>query len=195
MLKGQKCLSAKCHFHPAKKRPRPYPPGERGQRRSAKISAFGVQLRAKQKYRRMYGVLERQFRRYFREAARKRGVTGETLVQLLERRLDNVVYRLGFALSRAHARQLVRHNHILINGKRATIPSQLVKVGEEVSIRDKSRQMPVIEEALRLAMTLESCPWMSRDEARMAGHLVRLPRLDEVQLPVGPQIIVELYSK
>lgn len=195
MLKGQKCLSAKCHFHPAKKRPRPYPPGDRGQRRSTKVSDFGVQLRAKQKYRRMYGVLERQFRRYFREAARMRGVTGENLVQLLERRLDNVVYRLGFALSRAHARQLVRHNHVLIDGRRANIPSQLVKVGQEVSICEKSRQLPAIEEALRLARTMELCPWVTRDEERMAGRLVRLPSLEEVQLPVGPQLVVELYSK
>lgn len=124
-----------------------------------------------------------------------RGVTGENLVHLLERRLDNVVYRLGFALSRTHARQLVRHNHVLLNGKRAGIPSQLVKVGEEVSIRDRSREMVAVEEALRLIKTLEPCPWITRDEARVAGSLARLPTLEEVQLPVGPQLIVELYSK
>ncbi|MFH1743284.1 MAG: 30S ribosomal protein S4 [bacterium] len=195
MLKGQKCLSAKCHFHPGKKRPRTYPPGEHGQRRPSKVSDFGTQLRAKQKYRRVYGVLERQFRRYFKESARMRGVTGENLVQLLERRLDNVMFRLGFALSRSHARQLVRHNHVLINGRRANIPSQLVKIGDEISLPDKSREMPGIQEAVRLAESMEPVPWISRDGERMAGRLERLPTLEEVQPPASAQLIVELYSK
>ncbi len=195
MLKGQKCLSPKCHFHPGKKRPRLYPPGEHGQRRMRKVSDYGVQLRAKQVFRRTYGILENQFRRYFQRAARMRGVTGENLVHLLERRLDNVIYRLGFAMSRPHARQLVRHNHILLNGKRANIPSQLVKIGDEITFRDKSRDLAVVQEALRLAGTLEPPPWISRDVDRVAGKLDRLPNLDEVQLPVEPQLVVELYSK
>ncbi|HOE10101.1 MAG TPA: 30S ribosomal protein S4 [bacterium] len=195
MLKGQKCLSAKCQFHPAKKRARTYAPGEHGQRRVAKVSNYGTQLRAKQKFRRTYGVLERQFRRYFKEAARMRGVTGENLVHLLERRLDNVVYRLGFALSRTHARQLVRHNHVLLNGKRTNIPSVLVKVGDEIMICEKGRKMVVVQESLRLAESLGAPAWVSRDVERMVGRLERLPTLEEVQPPASPQLIVELYSK
>ncbi len=195
MLKGQKCLSPKCHFHPGKKRPRLYPPGEHGQRRMTKVSDYGVQLRAKQKLRRTYGILENQFRRYFVRAAGMRGVTGENLVHLLERRLDNVLYRLGFALSRAHARQLVRHNHVLLNGKRVNIPSQTVKVEDEITFRDKSRELVGVQEALRLAGTLEPPPWISRDIDRVAGRLIRLPNMDEVQLPADPQLVVELYSK
>lgn len=189
-LKGKKCLSAKC---PVGKRN--YPPGQHGQKRAGKQSNYGMQLREKQKAKRSYGVLERQFRRYFFEADRMRGITGETLFHLLERRLDNVVYRLGFATSRAQARQLVRHNHILVNGKRVNIPSYLVKINETVQVKEQSRQLIAIQEAIQLRHSTGSYPWTERNDKEYSGWLTRLPNLDEIALPVQEQFIVELYSK
>ena len=145
MLKGKKCLSAKC---PVSRRN--YPPGQHGQRRSGKQSDYGSQLREKQKAKRIYGVLERQFRRYFAEAERMRGITGENLLQLLERRLDNIIYRLGYANSRSQARQLVRHNHVFVDGRRVNIPSYLVKVGQEIQLKEVSREMVTVQDAMQL---------------------------------------------
>mgnify|MGYP006273163145 CR=1 FL=1 len=189
-LKGRKCLSAKC---PVSRRN--YPPGQHGQRRSSKVSDFGLQLREKQKAKRIYGVLERQFRRYFKEADRMRGVTGENLLHLLERRLDNVIYRLGFANSRKQARQIVRHNHVMVDGRRVNIPSYLVKVGQRVEILQSSRDLVTIQEALQLRKSTGSHDWLERDDKTMSGSLIRLPRVDEIGLPVKEQMIVELYSK
>lgn len=189
-LKGKKCLSAKC---PVSRRA--YPPGQHGQRRSGKVSDYGQQLREKQKAKRIYGVLERQFRRYFHEADRMRGVTGENLLQLLESRLDNVVYRLGFANSRRQARQFVRHNHIHVDGKRVNIPSYLVKVGQTVEVNVESRNIPMVSEAIQLRKSTGGHPWVERDDKSVTGRMIRLPQVDEIGLPVKEQMIVELYSK
>lgn len=190
MLKGKKCLSAKC---PVSRRN--YPPGQHGQRRSGKQSDYGTQLREKQKAKRIYGVLERQFRRYFAESERMRGITGENLLHLLERRLDNVVYRLGFASSRSQARQLVRHNHILVDGRRVNIPSFLVKIGQVVQMKEPSRQMVPVQDSMQLRRSTGLYPWLSRDENAFTGKLLRMPTTDEIAIPVREQLIVELYSK
>ncbi|MDP8244044.1 MAG: 30S ribosomal protein S4 [Candidatus Hinthialibacter antarcticus] len=189
-LKGKKCLSAKC---PVSRRN--YPPGQHGQRRGSKRSDYGLQLREKQKAKRSYGVLERQFRRYYQEATRMRGVTGENLLHLLERRLDNVIYRLGFASSRTQARQLIRHNHIVVDGIRVNIPSFLVKVGHKIEIKEVSRDMPAVLESLQLRKSTGSYPWLIRDDKAFSGEMTRLPSVDEIALPVKEQMIVELYSK
>jgi len=189
MLKGQRCFSAKCAMER-----RAYPPGEWGQR-GRKMSAFGIQLREKQKARRVYGVLERQFRRHFREAAAMRGITGQNLLHILESRLDNVVFRLGFATSRNQARQLVRHGHIQVDGRRLTIPSCQVKIGQRVSVKNSSQEIVPIAEAFDLSRRSGLPAWIERDETQMAGQLVRLPTVEEIQLPVKEQFIVELYSR
>lgn len=190
MLKGKKCLSAKCPINN-----RNYPPGQHGQRRQSKKSDYAGQLREKQKCKRIYGVLERQFRRYYTRADSMRGVTGENLLHLLERRLDNVVYRLGFANSRSQARQLVRHNHIMVDGKRVNIPSFLCKVGNVVQIKETSRQLPGIQEAMQLRTTTGGYPWLERDDNVCSGKMIRLPNIDEIQIPVVERQIIELYSK
>lgn len=190
MLKGQRCLTPRC---PVSKRD--YPPGDHGQRRMRKVSDYAVQLREKQKAKRIYGVLERQFRRYFKIADKWRGITGTNLLILLESRLDNVVYRLGFAHSRSHARQLVRHNHVLLNGKRVNIPSAMVKVGQEVSIKESSRDNVLVKDALAFARSMEIPAWVEVDTEQMTGKLIRLPHVDEIGVPVREQLIVELYSK
>jgi small subunit ribosomal protein S4 len=190
MLKGKKCLSAKC---PVSRRN--YPPGQHGQRRSGKQSDYGSQLREKQKAKRIYGVLERQFRRYFAEAERMRGITGENLLQLLERRLDNIIYRLGYANSRSQARQLVRHNHVFVDGRRVNIPSYLVKVGQEIQLKEVSREMVTVQDAMQLRRSTGMYPWMTRDDNTMSGKMIRLPSVDEIGIPVKEQLIVELYSK
>lgn len=190
MLKGKKCLSAKCPINK-----RNYPPGQHGQRRGTKQSDYGMQLREKQKAKRTYGVLERQFRRYYHEADRMRGITGENLLHLLERRLDNVIYRLGFANSRAQARQLVRHNHVKVQGRKVNIPSYLVKIGQDVTISEKSRELPFVAEAIQLRRSVGNYPWLMRDDEALSGKMVRLPTVDEIAIPVREQLIVELYSK
>ncbi len=190
MLKGKKCLSAKCPINK-----RNYPPGQHGQRRGTKQSDFGMQLREKQKAKRTYGVLERQFRRYYHEADRMRGITGENLLHLLERRLDNVIYRLGFANSRAQARQLVRHNHVKVQGRKVNIPSFLVKIGQEITISEKSRELPFVTEAIQLRRSVGNYPWLMRDDEALTGKMVRLPTVEEIAIPVREQLIVELYSK
>lgn len=189
-LKGKKCLSAKCPINK-----RNYPPGMHGQRRSGKQSDYSMQLREKQKCKRTYGVLERQFRRYFFEADRMRGITAVNLLHLLERRLDNVIYRLGFASSRTQARQLVRHNHVEVNGKRVNIPSFLVRIGQTIQIKEASRQMPAVLEAMQLRRSMGGYTWFERDDNAFSGRLIRLPNVEEIAIPVQEQFIVELYSK
>lgn len=187
-LKGEKCYTDKC---PVTRRP--YPPGQHGQGRR-KLSEYGVQLREKQKARRTYGVMEGQFVRYFEKAAKKQGVTGELLLQTLERRLDNVVYRMGLATSRAEARQLVRHNHFQVNGHRVNIPSFLVKPGDEVAVREASRQKPRFK-AMAQSPSRNIPEWLELDMEQLKGKVVRLPNRDEIDAPVQDQLIVEYYSR
>jgi len=187
-LKGEKCYSDKC---PVAKRPTP--PGQHGVARR-KMSEYGLQLREKQKARRFYGVLENQFRRYYEIASRKKGVTGEILLQLLERRLDNIVYRMGFASSRAEARQIVKHSHIEVNGRKVNIPSYLVREGDVVAVREGSRDHKRIKE-LVAAGTRTVPAFLSVDPEALRGTVVRLPNRDEIDAPVQEQLIVELYSR
>jgi small subunit ribosomal protein S4 len=189
-LKGSRCLTKKCAIER-----RNYPPGEHGQDRGRKPSKYLLQLREKQKLRRMYGVMERQFRNYFFEAARRKGVTGTNLLQLLERRLDNVVYRLGFAPSRAMARQLIRHNHFTVNGKRVNIPSYLVKPGDVIAPREKSRNLFVIQESIKRLDTQQIVPYLEMDVNKMEGRFVEIPSREDIPVPVNETLIVELYSK
>jgi len=191
-LKGERCLSPKCAIER-----RNFPPGEHGRQAQyqRKVSDYGLQLRAKQKARRVYGVMERQFRRYFREAERQRGLTGTNLLVLLESRLDNVVYRLGFGASRAQARQWVRHGHIEVNGRRVNIPSYLVEPGDVVAVRARSRQSPAFRE---LAQDLEhrAAPdWLSRDDELMTGRVLALPDHQDLDVTLDEQLIVEYYSR
>lgn len=188
-LKGDRCSTDKCAFER-----RPYPPGQHGQAR-VKFSEYGLRLREKQKLRRIYGVLERQFRGYFAEADRLKGVTGENLLALLERRLDNVVYRLAFAASRAEARQLVLHHHVFVNGKRVNIPSYLVKVGDRVSIREKSREIARIAKSLESAEGRTALTWLELDKGNFTGTVKTLPVREEVGLDIKEQLIVEFYSR
>ncbi|KPJ54297.1 30S ribosomal protein S4 [candidate division TA06 bacterium DG_24] len=189
-LKGERCITEKCAMER-----RAYPPGERGRDSRMKLSGYGVQLREKQKLRRMYGLLERQFHNYFKKAERMKGVTSELLVQLLERRLDNTVYRLGFAPSRISARQLVRHGHFTVNGKRVDIPSFLLRAGDVVELREKGRSMPLVEASLEERGRRELPAWLSFDRESFRGTMMELPTLEHVAVPVELQQIVELYSK
>lgn len=189
-LKGQRCLTDKCAIEK-----RNFPPGQHGKARRPKIVGYGLQLREKQKARRFYGILEDQFRGYFEAAAASKGVTGEALLQMLERRLDNVVYRLGLATSRAGARQLVRHGHISVAGQKVTIPSYQVVVGEEIDVKEKSRKIAAIERSLDLAGNRSVPPWLQFDRGTMKAHVVSLPKREDVNFPIQEQMIVELYSK
>jgi len=188
-LKGDRCYSDKCAVER-----RPYPPGQHGSRR-IKHSDYGVQLREKQKARRIYGIMEGQFRNYFKVADRQKGVTGENLIVLLERRLDNTVFRLGFSNSRSDARQLVRHGHVMVNGRKVNIPSYLLRPGDVVEIQEKSRNSTRIQEALVSAERKSTPPWLELEPARFKGIFKNFPGRDEVALPVNEQLIVELYSK
>ncbi|MCL6597463.1 MAG: 30S ribosomal protein S4 [Alicyclobacillus macrosporangiidus] len=188
-LKGERCFSDKCAIDR-----RPFPPGQHGQGRK-RTSEYGLQLREKQKARRYYGVLEKQFEAYYDEAARRQGVTGENLLQILESRLDNVVYRLSFAASRAEARQLVRHGHFLVNGRRVDIPSYLTKPGDVIQIREKSQQLERIKTLLENAESRTIPAWLELDLANKQGRVVRLPARDEIDTPVAEQLIVEHYSR
>jgi small subunit ribosomal protein S4 len=188
-LKGERCNTEKCAIER-----RPYPPGQAGQSRH-KFSEYGIQLREKQKVRRIYGVLERQFRRHYAVAARAKGVTGETLLQILERRLDNVVYRLGFAPSRTEARMLVQHGHIKVNNRRVDIPSFQVRPGQTVTVREKSQKVKTIVEALQNVEKRGVPQWLELDAAKFAGVVKALPNREELTLPIQEQLIVELYSK
>ena len=173
---------------------RSYPPGQHGQNR-ARVTDYSIQLREKQKLRRMYGVLERQFRGLFRRAERQPGVTGENLLSLLERRLDNVVYRLGFAQSRKQARQLVTHGHVLVNGRKSNIPSMILAVGDVVELKEKSRQLLVVQASLDVAEARGVVSWLELDRAACKGTLRALPAKEEIGAPVNEQVVVELYSR
>jgi small subunit ribosomal protein S4 len=188
-LKGERCYTDKC----AIKR-RNYPPGQHGQLRT-KVSDYGTQLREKQKVRRIYGILEKQFRGYFEEADRMRGVTGENLLSLLERRLDNVVYRLGFASSRTEARILVRHCHFTLNGKKVNIPSIQCRVGDVVELREKSRKVASVNDALEAVIRRGFPQWLELDKDLFKGVVKALPIREDVTLPIQEQLVVELYSK
>ena len=188
-LKGERCYTDKCAIER-----RNYPPGEHGQARP-KFSEYSIQLREKQKLRRIYGVLEGQFRRYFQMADRGRGVTGETLLQLLERRLDNIVYRLGFATSRSEARQLVRHGHFRVNGRKVDVPSYLVRTGDSVSVRERSRTIARIVEALELVQRRGVPEWLEVQPEAFAGKVKALPLRADLTMPINEKLVVELYSK
>jgi small subunit ribosomal protein S4 len=188
-LKGDRCFKEKCAFER-----RGYAPGQHGRRRS-KVQGYGIQLREKQKVKRMYGVLETQFRNYFAKASRKRGITGTNLLQMLERRLDNVVYRLGFASSRAMARQLVAHGHFLVNGAKVDIPSALVEAGDMVTLKESSRKNEAIKICLDTAAGRGVPGWLELDSENFRGSVKQLPSREEITLPIQEQLIVELYSK
>ena len=189
-LKGDRCFSPKCAIEK-----RNYPPGVHGQRRVKKVTDYGLQLREKQKMKRVYSILERQFRNYFHMAERQKGITGENLLRLLERRLDNVVYRVGFASSRNEARQIVRHGHLLVNGRRVDIPSYLVRPGEHVQVSDKSREMLAIKAALEGVKKRELPSWLELDPQAMRGVVRALPAREDIVIPVQEQLVVALYSK
>jgi len=188
-LKGDRCFKDKCAIER-----RQYAPGQHGKRRS-KIQGYGIQLREKQKVKRIYGVLERQFRLYFQKAERARGITGEVLLQTLERRLDNVVYRLGFGPSRAMARRLVAHGHFTVNGKNVKVPSYLVKVGDVVTLKERSRKNEAIKASLATASGRGIPPWLSQEMEQHRGAVTALPARADIPLPITEQLIVELYSK
>ena len=188
-LKGERCYTDKCAIER-----RNYPPGEHGQARP-KFSEYSIQLREKQKLRRIYGVLEGQFRRYFEMADRARGVTGETLLQLLERRLDNIVYRLGFATSRAEARQLVRHGHFRVNGRKVDVPSYLVRRGDVVTVRERSRKVSRIQESLELAQRRGVPEWLEVNAESFTGTVKGFPARADLTMPINEKLVVELYSK
>ncbi len=188
-LKGERCFSDKCSFDR-----RPYAPGQHGQRRG-KATEYARHLREKQKARRIYGVLEKQFSNYFKKADRAKGVTGDNLIHLLEKRIDNVVYRMGFANTRRAGRQLVRHNHILVNGKRVNIPSYLVKAGDEITIRERSQKIASILESLEARQRQGWDGWLEIDPKGFKGVFKEVPDVQDLQLPIEPQLIVEFYSR
>lgn len=189
-LKGTKCFTEKC---PVERRN--YAPGQHGQSRRTKVSEYGTQLREKQKVRRMYGLMETQFRNYFTKALRQTGRTGETLVKMLERRFDNVVYRMGFAPSRKAARQLITHGHFLINNRAVDVPSYLLRPGDIVQVRDKSKRMDVLHSSMKRMKDSSMLPWLSLDKASMSGTFLQVPERADIPLNANEQLIVELYSK
>ena len=189
-LKGERCYSPKCAMER-----RPYPPGQHGQKRARRPSDYAVRLREKQKLRRIYGISERQFRNLFEEASKKKGVTGSVFLGLLESRLDNVVYRLGFAVSRRQARQLVRHGHITVNGRRVDLPSSRVRPGDEIAVAEKSRNLELIRQNLEAMKGRKVGPWLSLDVEGMKGKFLRLPDREDLALPVNEQLVIEFYSR
>ena len=189
-LKGERCFSSSCAIDR-----RPYAPGEHGRRRGRKPSDYKLQLREKQKVRSIYGVLERQFRLYFAEANRRPGATGENLFNLLEKRLDNVLYRMGFAPSRNSARQLIRHKHVLVDGAVCDIPSRQVRVGQNVAIRTKSQNIPQVVTSIKDNAKRDRLPFVEADAKKMEGRLLSEPQLSDLPIPIQENLIVELYSK
>jgi small subunit ribosomal protein S4 len=189
-LKGDRCFTEKCAVER-----RAYPPGEHAQGRRGKLSEYGSQLREKQKLRRIYGVLERQFATYFDRATRTQGITGEVLLQLLERRLDNAIYRMGFAPSRPSARQLVRHGHVRVNGRKVNIPSYRLRPGDKIAIKEKSAQLPLVVEALKGAEMRPKVSYLDVDRGRLEGVFLTIPGRADIPTPIEEQLIVELYSK
>lgn len=188
-LKGERCYTDKCSYDR-----RPYPSGQHGQRRS-KFTEYGIRLREKQKVRRIYGMVEKQFAGYYDKAAHHKGVTGENLLQLLERRLDNAVFRMGFARTRSEARQLVRHRHITVNGKAVNIPSFLVKAGDVVAVREKSKKKNVFAESADQASRRETPEWLEVEREAFQGTVKALPNRESITLPIQEQLIVEFYSR
>jgi small subunit ribosomal protein S4 len=189
-LKGDRCYGDKCAFDR-----RGYAPGEHGQRRRGKLSDYGIQLREKQKVKRMYCLSEKQFRLTFQQADRQKGITGTNLLVLLERRLDNVVYRLGFVNSRTQGRHLVRHNHFLVNGKKVNIPSYAIKVGDEISVGEKGKKVQVIGDAMEAVVRRGVPQWLELDKDNMKGVVKSFPVREDLTMPMQEQLIVELYSK
>ena len=188
-LKGQKCYTEKCPIES-----RSYPPGEHGQSRRAKVSEYGVQLREKQKIKRSYGLLETQFKNYFEKANKQKGITGDNLVKLLERRFDNIVYRIGFAGSRKQARQMIRHRHFIINDQLVDIPSYILSAGDVVKVRDKSKKLDAIHDSLKRVKD-STYSWLTVDKANLSGTFVQVPERQDVPLNANEQLVVELYSK
>jgi small subunit ribosomal protein S4 len=189
-LKGTKCTSERC---PIEKRN--FPPGQHGKDRKAKIVGYGLQLHEKQKAKRIYFTLEGQFREYYEKASRSQGVTGELLIQQLERRLDNVAFRLGFAISRRQARQIVRHGHIQVNGRKVNIPSYQVNAGDEIALRDGAKKLTIVEQATQFAASNPVPAWLEVNYENLSGRVLTLPKRKDVALPINEQLIVELYSK
>ena len=189
-LKGDRCYGDKCAFER-----RPYAPGQHGQRRSGKISDYRLQLREKQKVKRIYGALEGQFRRYYYQAEKQKGITGTNLLILLECRLDNTVYRMGFASSRKQARQLVRHNHFLVNGKKVNIPSYQVKAGDVISVKEGSRKVQSIIDAMETVVRRGIPSWIEIEKEEFSGTLTAIPNREDLTMPIQEQLIIELYSK
>ena len=189
-LKGERCLTLKCAIER-----RNYAPGEHGQNFRRKITDYGVQLREKQKARRTYGILERQFRGYYEKAIRQKGVTGENIMRLLELRLDNLVYRLGLASSRSQARQLVRHRHLEVNGRTVTIASYQCRPGDRIQMREGSRELDVVKASLEAKDPASLVSWLSLDREKLAGSVLQSPSRQEIPVPLNEQLIVELYSK
>jgi len=188
-LKGDRCFTEKCSVERRK-----YPPGQHGQRRT-KISDYGIQLREKQKTRKSYGLFEKQFRIYFHEAERRKGATGELLLQLLERRMDSAAFRMGFAINRREARQFITHGHFTVNGRAVSIPSYLVKAGDVIEVREKSRKIPTLADNMSRLENRGIPAWVEVDSASFKGKVLHIPSREEMQLPVQEQLIVELYSK
>jgi small subunit ribosomal protein S4 len=189
-LKGDRCFKEKCAVER-----RNFPPGQHGTRRGRRTLGYGLQLREKQKVKRIYGVLESQFRTYFEEADRRKGITGENLLVMLERRLDNVVYSLGFAASRSQARQLVRHGHVLVDGRKTSIPSYQVKAGQAVVVKEASRKNPLVRSSVETARGRGVPDWLELDAENVSGKVLRLPAREDIKLPIQEQLIVELYSR
>ena len=189
-LKGDRCYGDKCAFER-----RPYAPGQHGQRRGGKFSDYRVQLREKQKVKRLYGVLEKQFRGYYYRAERQKGITGTNLLILLESRLDNIIYRMGFAASRSQARQMVRHNHFSVNNRKVNIPSFQVRLGDVVEVREKCRKAPQILEAMETVVRRGIPSWIEVEKEKFMGALRAMPNREDITMPIQEQLIVELYSK
>jgi small subunit ribosomal protein S4 len=189
-LKGSRCVAIKCSFEK-----KSYAPGQHGVSQRIKLSEYGIQLREKQKVRRIYGILEKQFRNYFTKADQLKGVTGENLLRLLESRLDNTIYRLGFAQSRKQARQLVRHRHFTVNGQLVDIPSYLLRPGDIISVKDKSKKLLVLHDSMRKIRDEEMYPWLKLEKAQIEGTFVDWPNRNDIPIQVQENLIVELYSK
>lgn len=189
-LKGNRCMTVKCSFEK-----KSYAPGQHGATQRVKISEYGIQLREKQKVRRIYGILEKQFRNYFEKADKLKGVTGENLLRLLESRLDNTVYRLGFAQSRNQARQLVRHRHFAVNGKLVDIPSFSLKPGDVIVVREKSKKLGVFHDSMRRIRDEDIYPWLTLEKAQIEGTFIDYPNREDIPIQVQENLIVELYSK
>ena len=189
-LKGNRCVTVKCSFEK-----KSYAPGQHGASQRTKISEYGIQLREKQKVRKIYGILEKQFRNYFENAERLKGVTGENLLKLLESRLDNTIFRLGFAQSRNQARQLILHRHFMVNGKLVDIPSYLLKPGDVIAVKEKSRRLIVVHESMKRMRDEDMYPWLTLDKAKMEGSFKDTPNRSDIPVQVQENLIVELYSK